>query len=43
MVFEPDTYSKSSTVMKNIIVEALREFFSKTEAKRPDKVALRDP
>jgi hypothetical protein len=26
MVFEPDTYSESSTVMENIIVEALREF-----------------
>jgi hypothetical protein len=26
MVFEPDTYSESSTVMENIIVKALREF-----------------
>ena len=26
MVFEPDTYSESSTIMENIIVEAHREF-----------------
>jgi hypothetical protein len=27
MVFEPDTYSESWTIMENIIVEARREFF----------------
>ena len=26
MVFEPDTYSESWTIMENIIVEARREF-----------------
>ncbi len=26
MVFEPDTYSESSTILENIIVEAHREF-----------------
>ncbi len=26
MAFEPDTYSESSTIMENIIVEARREF-----------------
>ena len=33
MVFKPDTYSESSTVMENIIVEAHREFILQNRGK----------
>jgi hypothetical protein len=33
MVFEPDTYFESSTVMENIIVETLREFILQNRGK----------
>jgi hypothetical protein len=33
MVIEPDTYSESSTLMENIIVEVLREFILQHEDK----------
>ncbi len=33
MVFKPDTYSESSTILENIIVEAHREFILQNRVK----------
>ena len=47
MVFEPDIYSESLTVMENIIVEALHEFilqnWDKTAGQSGKKRVRRDP
>ncbi len=37
MVFEPDTYSESSTILENIIVDAHREFILQNRVKTADQ------
>ena len=40
MVFEPDTYSESSTIMENIIVEARCEFILQNRGKTAGQTSV---